>query len=116
MQERRKSIRPPITATVKIIHRDKNFVHACARNINRGGIGIYSYSALEEGANVKLEIVFKDIRGKEIVETLHGRIEWQYKWNWIYVAGIKFHKLLNYAETPGLLEYIEYCEKLACGD
>ena len=112
MQEKRKSLRLPLAATAKIVNTNGTPLYACARNISRGGIGLYSCSPLDEDTEVRLEIMFKDIRGNNKVETVHGKIEWQYKWSWIYVIGVKFNQLLNQEETPALLEYIENCERL----
>src|SRR3972149_3838106 len=112
MQEKRKSLRLPLDATAKIVNTNGTPLYVCARNISRGGIGLYSCSQLDEDMDVSLEITFKDIRGNSKVETVHGRIEWQYKWNYIYVIGARFNQLLDHEETPGLMEYIENCERL----
>ena len=112
MQKKRKSLRLPLAATAKIVNTNGAPLYACARNISRGGIGLYSCSPLDEDMDVSLEITFKDIRGNSKVETVDGRIEWQYKWNYIYVIGAKFNQLLDHEETPGLMEYIENCERL----
>ncbi len=116
MHKERKSLRLPLTATVRINHAHGISFYACTRDINREGIGLYSCSAMIEGTELRLEIMFKDIKGEIRTETVRGKVEWKYKWNWIYVSGIKFNQVLNHEETPGLLEYIEMCEKLTYED
>lgn len=112
IQKNRKFLRLPLTATVKIDYTHGVSSYACTRDINREGIGLYSCSAIIENAELRLEIVFKDIQGESRIETVRGRVEWKYKWNWIYVVGIRFVGMLNHEETPALLEYIERCEAL----
>ena len=112
MHKERKSLRLPLSATVKIDHTHGISLYACTRDVSREGIGLYSCSAIIEGPELRLEIMFKDIRGKSRIETVRGKIEWKYKWNWVYVLGVRFNQILNHEETPGLLEYIEKCEKL----
>lgn len=116
MKNRREFFRLPFTATAKIVHAHGISFYACARNISRNGIGLYSCSTLGEDTEVRVEIMFKDIRGKSIIEMVYGKIEWSYKWNWIYVLGIKFNQTLNHEETPGLMEYIERYEGLLYED
>lgn len=112
MQRLRRDIRLPLTATVKIIHAHGISFYACTRDINRNGIGLYACSALDDGTELRLEIMFKDIMGNSRIEKVAGKIAWRYKWNWVYVLGVKFNQVLNHEETPGLLEYVEKCEKL----
>ena len=112
MTEQRKYPRFPLTATARIVHAKGDLLYATTININRGGIGLYSSSPIEEGTDVRLIIMFKDIRGKDLTEMLQGEIAYNYKWHWVYVLGLKFNKLLNHEETPYLLEYIENCEKI----
>lgn len=116
MHESRKSIRLPLTATVKIIHDHGVSFYGHTRDISREGIGLYSCSALEGPGKIRLEIAFKDIWGKSRIEAVHGEIAWTYKWNWVYVLGVRFTQILNHEETPALLEYIERCERLICED
>lgn len=112
MYEKRKHLRFPLTATVRIVQANGATLHAYTININRGGIGLYSDSAINEGVDVRLEIMFKDIRGKSMTEISKGKIVFTYKWHWIYIMGVKFHKLLNNSDVPYLYEYIENCERI----
>lgn len=112
VEKDRKSLRLPLTATVKIDYTHGVSYYACTRDVNREGMGLYSCSSMIENAELRLEIAFKDIRGESRIETVRGRVEWKYKWNWIYVLGIRFNKALNHEETPALLEYVERLEKL----
>lgn len=112
MQEQRKYCRIPLTSTVRIIYSDNIPLYTTSININRGGIGLYSSSIINEGVIVRLDIMFKDIRSKEIMEVVEGKIVFNYKWHWVYVLGIEFDRLLNHENTPCLLEYIENCERM----
>ncbi len=112
MQEQRKYPRFPFTATVRVVHANGASLFATTININRGGIGLYSSSAIEEGTNVMLDIMFKDISGKDMMERVNGKVIFNYKWHWVYVLGVEFNKLLNHENTPSLVEYIENCEKM----
>lgn len=112
MKEQRKYQRFPLTATARIVHANGDSLYSVTININRGGIGLYSNSFIDEGTNVKLDVMFKDIRGKDMMEMLKGKIVYSYKWHWVYVAGVQFNELLNQDETPYLLEYIENCEQI----
>ena len=112
MKEHRKHLRLPFTSTVRIVSSNNIPLFATAININRGGIGLYASSVIHEGTSVKMDITFKDIRGKEMTEMVKGKIIFNYKWHWIYVIGIAFDQLLNHEETPYLFEYIENCEEM----
>lgn len=112
MLKDRKFLRLPLTATVKIDHAHGISYYACTRDISREGIGLYSCSPIIENTELRLEITFKDIRGESRIATVRGRVEWKYKWNWVYVLGVKFNEPLNRIETPALFEYIERCETL----
>ncbi|MCC6545221.1 MAG: PilZ domain-containing protein [Nitrospirae bacterium] len=110
INEHRKYRRYPLTATVRIDPVISTALYTMTINISRDGIGVYSNSLVHNGSDVKLDIMFKDIRGKDMMETLKGKVVHSYKWHWVYVAGIKFNQLLSQDNTPYLLEYIEYCE------
>lgn len=112
MKEQRKHLRFPITAIAEVAYSQNITCIACTVNISRGGIGLYSITAVAEGNQVKLKIKFKDIWQKEKVETLCGEILYCYEWHSVYVLGVKFDHVLNHIETPGLAEYLEQCERL----
>jgi len=112
MKEHRKHLRLPFTSTVRIVSSNNIPLFATTININRGGIGLYASSAITEGTSVKMDILFKDIRGKEVTEMVTGKIIFNYKWHWVYVIGIAFDRLLNHEEPPYLFKYIEDCEAM----
>src|SRR3989304_8114475 len=112
MKELRKHLRLPFTSTVRIVSSNNIPLFATTININRGGMGLYASSTITEGTSVKMDILFKDIRGKEVTEMVTGKIIFNYKWHWVYVIGIAFDQLLNHEETPYLFEFIENCEEM----
>lgn len=111
MNEQRKYSRFPLTATARIVHANGTSLYAMTINISRDGVGLYSNSSIDYGTEVRLDVMFKDIRGKDMMEMLKGKIVYCYKWHWVYVTGIQFNQLLNHDETPYLLECIDNCEK-----
>lgn len=74
-----RSIRLPLTASVRIIHYRGISLHAWARDINRSGIGLYLCSGLDGIKDVKLEITFKDSNGRCRTEVVHGEVIWEHK-------------------------------------
>ncbi len=112
MKEHRKYPRLPLTAKVRLVYTTGASLYALTRDINRGGMGLYSNSPIDEGTGVRLEVMFKDMRGRDLMEVVKGKVVFNYEWHWVYVAGVQFDQLLNSEETPYLLEYIENCERI----
>jgi len=80
---------------------------AYVANISRGGIGLYISKSLPVGREATVTLRFVNQEGKEIEETVHGKILWQRE---AFAAGISL-KRLRKKDSPAIVTFLEAIEK-----
>jgi hypothetical protein len=104
-EENRKSRRYPFNAIASI-----NALHGgslisattLVSNISYSGIGLTSYTPIEEGTHVSLRMI--KVKGLDNDERLAGTIAWAYKHDKFYHIGIALDEELHPDRHPKLYE------------
>ena len=110
--EKRRFKRVTITsiADIELVGEKKKF-RAYVGGISRGGMEIYAQTALSPGNEIQVRIHFIDVTGKEKIEEVRGQIKWTNQFADAHVAGLEFSEVINEANYPALLAYLEQAEK-----
>ena len=85
--------------------RDALPVETLVANISRSGLGLYSYTNMEKGISVSIEITFISLKGYKQKDTVEGEIVWLSKLGRLYFIGIVFDEELNLSKQPVLYEH-----------
>ena len=80
-------------------------VESLVANISRSGLGLYSYSRIEKGISVSIEITFVSLKGSKHKDTVDGEVVWLSKLGRLYYIGVAFYEELNPAKQPVLYEH-----------
>ncbi len=108
MKDKREHRRYPILATAVIKAengRDALPVESLVANISRSGLGLYSYSRIEKGVPVSIEITFVSLKGSKRKDTVEGEVVWLSKLGRLYYIGVVFDEELNPAKQSVLYEH-----------
>ena len=74
-------------------------------NISLSGMGLYSYTPVEKGTEVSIEISFVSDKGVDRKDRIEGKIVWLSTQERLHFMGIAFDKEMNPSEQPFLYDY-----------
>jgi hypothetical protein len=95
------------SATVAV-SKEKASVNATVANISFSGLGLYSSKPIGKGKKVNIKISFIDKAGKMQDDTISGRVDWQKKFQNMYLTGIIFDDEPNTVNQPKLVEHLSW--------
>ncbi|MFZ3136801.1 MAG: PilZ domain-containing protein [Thermodesulfovibrionales bacterium] len=95
------------SATVTV-SKEKVIVHATVANISFSGLGLYSSNPVGKGKKVNIKISFIDKAGKMQDDTISGKVDWQKKFQNMYLTGIIFDDEPNIVHQPRLMEHLSW--------
>jgi len=95
------------SASVRV-PKEKGVVNATIANISFSGIGLYSSQSLGKGKRVKIKVSFLDKAGKVQKDTISGKVDWQKKFQNMYLTGVIFDEEPNVTNQPGLVEHLTW--------
>ena len=95
------------SATVTV-SKEKVAVNATVANISFSGLGLYSSEPIGKGKKVNIKISFIDKAGKMQDDIISGKVDWQKKFQNMYLTGINFDDEPNTANQPKLVEHLSW--------
>ena len=95
------------SAAVTVI-KEKTAVSATVANISFSGLGLYSPKPVGKGKKVHIKISFIDQSGKAQENTISGKVDWQKKFQDMYLIGIIFDEEPSTAHQPELVEHLSW--------
>jgi hypothetical protein len=81
-------------------------IEATIANISFSGIGLYSAKPVGKGRKVEITIAFIDRSGKPREDKISGKVDWQKKFQNMYLTGIIFDEEPNVMHQPKLVEHL----------
>ena len=94
-------------ATVTV-PKQKIKVNSTIANISFSGLGIYSSKPVGRGKKVNVKLSFIDKDGKTQEDTITGKVDWQKKFQNMYLIGIIFDEEPNTVNQPRLVKHITW--------
>ena len=95
------------SATITV-PKEKEVVEATIANISLSGIGLYSLKSIGKGKKVSIKISFVDKSGKMQEDSIWGKVDWQKKFQNMYLTGIIFDEEPNGVKQPRLVEHLTW--------
>jgi hypothetical protein len=95
------------SATVTV-SKEKVAVNATVANISFSGLGLYSSEPIGKGKKVNIKISFIDKAGKMQDDIISGKVDWQKKFQNMYLTGIIFDDEPNTVNQPKLVKHLSW--------
>jgi hypothetical protein len=95
------------SATITV-PKETEVVEATIANISLSGIGLYSLKSIGKGKKVSIKISFVDKAGKMQEDSISGKVDWQKKFQNMYLTGIIFDEEPNGVKQPRLVEHLTW--------
>jgi hypothetical protein len=90
------------------VQKAKAGIAATIANISFSGLGLYSPKPVGKGKKVTVRVSFIDQTGKTQENTISGQVDWQKKFQNMYLIGIIFDEEPNTAYQPQLVEHLTW--------
>jgi hypothetical protein len=90
------------------VPKETEVVEATIANISLSGIGLYSLKSIGKGKKVSIKISFVDKSGKMQEDSISGKVDWQKKFQNMYLTGIIFDEEPNGVKQPRLVEHLTW--------
>lgn len=106
----RRHPRYPVFATAVIRYKDDMSAEpietlAAIANISEWGLGIYSYTPIEKGKAVSIDITFLSHENVEQHDRVEGKVAWSYQRDALHILGISFDEALSLDRQPFLYDH-----------
>jgi hypothetical protein len=95
------------SATVTV-SKEKVIVNATVANISFSGLGLYSSKSVGRGKKVNIKLSFIDKSGKTQEDSISGKVDWEKKFQNMYLTGIIFDDEPNTINQPKLVEHLSW--------
>ena len=95
------------SATVTV-PKQKIIVDSTIANISFSGLGLYSSKPIGKGKKVNIKISFIDKAGKTQEDNISGKVDWEKKFQNMYITGIIFDDEPNIVNQPKLVEHLSW--------